>query len=108
MKPDRPAEPSQHRLVGSGGRNLRNEMEHAHRESALLFRPGSEPSTPTDIAGAVSYPHPAPTGREKHYVGQPRPLWRNKHTRAGEQFSLFPPGKIFGFDNFEIPMPQDL
>src|SRR6267142_3145235 len=63
---------------------------------------------PITIAGAGTDLQHARSRLAKHDVGHRRAMWGDNHTRAGEQVCLFPPGKIFGFDNFEIPMPQDL
>src|SRR5204863_9244823 len=63
---------------------------------------------PITISGAGTDLHHARSRLAKNDVGQRRAMWRDNHTYAGEQVSLFPPGKIFGFDNFETPMPQDL
>src|SRR5207248_9383546 len=63
---------------------------------------------PITIPGAGTDLNHARSRLAKHDVGQPRAMWRDNHTRAGEQVCLFPPGKIFCLDNLEIPMSRDL
>src|SRR5947207_693109 len=90
-------------------------IRYRKRSRSLCFQnfvgePGNcgELPIPITISGAGTDLHHARSRLAKHNVGQRRAMWRDNHTRAGEQVCLFPPGKIFGFDNFEIPIPQDL